>query len=92
MGINIENLSGIDRSIIDRLQKFAEVVKVPVGLENLAFGLGLRDVLEQGIFIDRLLTAIDGFSLLDLHNLYCQIHNFDRSATEILAQYPLDRV
>jgi hypothetical protein len=62
LGINIENLSGIDR-----LQQFAEVVKVPVGLENLAFGLGLRDVLEQGIFIDRLLTAIDGFLLLDLH-------------------------
>jgi len=77
---------------IERLQQLAEVVKVPVGLENLAFAFGLRDVLEQGIFIDRLLTAVDGFLLLDLHNLYCQIHNFDRSAPEILAQYPLDRV
>ena len=77
---------------IDRLQQLARVAQVPIGLENLAFAFSLPDVLEQGVFIDRLLASVDGFLLLDLHNLYCQIHNFDRSASEILARYPLDRV
>ena len=77
---------------IDRLQQLARVAQVPIGLENLAFAFGLPDVMEQGIFIDRLLASVDGFLLLDLHNLYCQIHNFNLSASEILARYPLDRV
>ena len=74
------------------MQQLAKVAKVPIGLENLAFAFGLPDVMSQGIFLDRLLAAVDGFLLLDLHNLYCQIHNFNLSALEILARYPLDRV
>jgi uncharacterized protein len=77
---------------IDRLQQLAGVAKVPIGLENLAFAFGLPDVMQQGTFIDRLLAPIDGFLLLDLHNLYCQIHNFSLSAPELLARYRLDRV
>ena len=77
---------------IERLQQLAQVAQVPIGLENLAFAFGLPDVMEQGIFIDRLLDSVNGFLLLDLHNLYCQIHNFELSASEILARYPLDRV
>lgn len=76
----------------DRIQQFAEMAQVPVGLENLAFAFGPQDVRQQGEFLDRLLEAVDGFLLLDLHNLYCQMHNFQLSATEILNLYPLERV
>lgn len=76
----------------DRLQRLADVAKVPVGLENLAFAFGLRDVCDQGRFLNDLLSPVDGFLLLDIHNLYCQIHNFSKSALDILKDYPLDRV
>lgn len=62
------------------------------GLRNLAFAFGLQDVRQQGEFLDQLLESVDGFLLLDLHNLYCQMHNFQLSATEILNLYPLARV
>lgn len=76
----------------DRIQQFADIAQVPVGLENLAFTFGLLDVRQQGEFIDQLLEPVDGFLLLDLHNLYCQMHNFQLSASEILNLYPLERV
>jgi uncharacterized protein len=75
-----------------RLQDLAETAKVPVGLENLAFAFGLQDVLEQGTFLDQLLEPVDGFLLLDLHNLYCQMYNFQQSAVDLLSRYPLARV
>jgi uncharacterized protein len=75
-----------------RLQRLAQVAQKPVGLENLAFAFGQRDVEEQGDFLERLLAPIDGFLLLDLHNLYCQIHNFQQSAADLLDSYPLGRV
>ncbi len=76
----------------ERLAQLAEVAKVPVGLENLAFAFSLRDVGEQGQFLDALLAPISGFLLLDLHNLYCQAVNFYRTLDELLANYPLHRV
>lgn len=76
----------------DRLQRFAAAVNIPVGLENLAFAFGQQDVLQQGDFIEALLEPVQGFLLLDLHNLFCQMHNFQQSAAELLARYPLDRV
>lgn len=76
----------------DRIQQFADIAQVPVGLENLAFAFGLQDVRQQGEFLDQLLDPVDGFLLLDLHNLYCQMHNFQLSATDILSFYPLERV
>jgi uncharacterized protein len=75
----------------DRLQRLA-AFGVPVGLENLAFAFGLQDVEEQGQFLEELLQPVNGFLVLDLHNLYCQIHNFGQSAEQILAHYPLHRV
>jgi uncharacterized protein len=75
-----------------RLQNLADIAKVPVGLENLAFAFGLQDVLEQGTFLDQLLEPVDGFLLLDLHNLYCQIYNVQQSAVDLLSRYPLARV
>jgi len=36
--------------------------------------------------------VVNGFIILDLHNLYCQIHNFSIEFDEITALYPLDKV
>lgn len=76
----------------ERLQRLADAARCPVGLENLAFAFGPRDVQDQGTFLDELLTPLDGFLLLDLHNIYCQCCNFDVSGEELLATYPLRRV
>ena len=76
----------------ERLKRLAEVAQVPLGLENLAFAFSRQDVLEQGDFLEQLLEPVDGFLLLDVHNLYCQICNFEISARELLALYPLHRV
>ncbi|MBD1909779.1 MULTISPECIES: DUF692 family multinuclear iron-containing protein [unclassified Leptolyngbya] len=76
----------------DRLNCLAAAAKVPIGLENLAFAFGQRDVEEQGTFLDQLLAHVQGFLVLDLHNLYCQIHNFQQSPEALLKRYPLHRV
>lgn len=76
----------------DRLQRLRDVAGAPIGLENLAFAFCLRDVLDQGRFLDDLLKPTDGFVLLDLHNLYCQAMNFDRPLNELMAGYPHKRV
>ncbi len=75
-----------------RLQDLAAVAQVPIGLENLAFAFSVNDVREQGPFLEELLAPVDGFLLLDLHNLYCQACNFGATADELLHGYPLDRV
>ena len=76
----------------ERLRQLAEIAKVPIGLENLAFAFGMRDVEAQGRFLDALLTPVDGFLLLDLHNVYCQVINFDVTFETLLGSYPLERV
>lgn len=76
----------------EMMKRFAEVTRLPVGLENLAFAFCMEDVKRQGEFIDHLLSDVDGFLLLDLHNLYCQQLNFNIPAIELLESYPLDRV
>ncbi len=76
----------------EHLKRLSDKANAPVGLENLAFAFGLQDVLQQGEFIDRLLEPVDGFLVLDLHNLYCQLHNFQQSAEQLLERYPLHRV
>ncbi|MBE85205.1 MAG: hypothetical protein CME21_21830 [Gemmatimonadetes bacterium] len=76
----------------DRLKTLSEIAGVPVGLENLAFAFGLDDVRGQGEFLDELLEPVDGFLLLDLHNLDCQLRNFDCQAEDLLSSYPLSRV
>ncbi len=76
----------------DRLARLADASGLPVGLENLATALGVRDALDQGEFLERLLSPTGGFVLLDLHNLYCQLANFDLSPDVLLASYPLARV
>jgi uncharacterized protein (UPF0276 family) len=76
----------------DRLRQLAAAAGVPIGLENLAFAFSVRDVEEQGRFLDRLLAAVAGFVVLDLHNLYCQSMNFHKPLEALLAGYPLKRV
>lgn len=76
----------------EMMKRYAEATQCPVGLENLAFAFGLEDVKRQGDFIDQLISSVDGFLLLDVHNIYCQIVNFGVSETELLNSYPLSKV
>jgi uncharacterized protein (UPF0276 family) len=76
----------------DRLQKLRERTHLPIGLENLAFAFHRQDVDDQGRFLEALLEPVDGFLLLDLHNLYCQSCNFGVSLDQLLTSYPLHRV
>lgn len=76
----------------DRLQRIYEACECPVGLENLAFSYSLDEVKKHGDFLEKLIMPINGFIILDLHNLYCQMHNFELSFEEIIEFYPLHRV
>jgi uncharacterized protein (UPF0276 family) len=76
----------------DRLARIADACQCPVGLENLAFAYSLDEVKRQGEFLAQLLAPVNGFLILDLHNLYCQLHNFAIGLEELLGLYALDRV
>ncbi|WP_276484500.1 DUF692 family multinuclear iron-containing protein [Paraflavitalea pollutisoli] len=76
----------------DRLKRIYEACACPVGLENLAFAYSIDDVQRQGSFLDELLHPINGFIILDLHNLWCQLHNFSIPYEQLIHLYPLDRV
>ena len=76
----------------EMMKRFSDAARCPVGLENLAFAFGLEDVKRQGDFINQLISHVDGFLLLDLHNIFCQLENFDVSLDNLLNSYPLDKV
>lgn len=76
----------------DRLKRIYESCHCPVGLENLAIAYSIEEVKRHGAFLEKLIEPINGFIILDLHNLYCQIHNFELSLEDLLPLYPLDRV
>lgn len=76
----------------DRLLRLQDVVEIPIGIENLAFSFSADDVREQGDFLSRLIEDIDGFLILDLHNLYCQALNFNMDIIELVNLYPLEKV
>ncbi|UPK72261.1 DUF692 family multinuclear iron-containing protein [Chitinophaga filiformis] len=76
----------------DRLKRIYHACRRPVGLENLAFSYSLDEVKRHGAFLEQLLEPVNGFIILDLHNLYCQLRNFDISFDEMIALYPLERV
>lgn len=76
----------------DRLRRIQQAAQCPVGLENLAFAYTPEEVWRQGDFLDRLLTPVNGFLILDLHNLYCQLHNFQLTFDNLIQAYPLERV
>ena len=76
----------------DRLTRIYDACRCPVGLENLAFSYTLEEVKRHGEFLKKLIEPINGFIILDLHNLYCQLHNFSISYEALIDLYPLDRV
>jgi uncharacterized protein (UPF0276 family) len=76
----------------DRLKRIFNACHCPVGLENLAFAYSLDEVRKQGAFLDQLVDPVNGFIILDLHNLYCQLHNFDIAFDDLITAYPLHRV
>lgn len=76
----------------DRLARIYDACGCPVGLENLAFSYTLDEVKDHGEFLERLVEPVNGFLILDLHNLYCQLHNFDVDFHVLISLYPLDRV
>ncbi|MDQ0781477.1 DUF692 family multinuclear iron-containing protein [Chryseobacterium sp. W4I1] len=76
----------------DRLRRLQDAAEIPVGVENLAFSFSIDDVKEQGEFLNELVEEIDGFLILDLHNIYCQACNFEVDIREIVNVYPLEKV
>ncbi|MCE7066219.1 DUF692 family multinuclear iron-containing protein [Dyadobacter sp. CY326] len=76
----------------DRLRRIQDACRCPVGLENLAFSYSIEEVKKHGDFLNQLVESVNGFIILDLHNLYCQVHNFDIAFDEIVKLYPLDKV
>lgn len=76
----------------DRLQRISQACGCPVGLENLAFAYSPEEVQVHGAFLQQLIEPINGFIILDLHNLYCQLHNFSAAYEDLIPCYPLDRV
>ena len=76
----------------DRLKRIYHACQCPVGLENLAFAYSIDEVKRHGEFLEKLIAPINGFIILDLHNLYCQLHNFGLSFEEVIHLYPLHRV
>jgi uncharacterized protein len=76
----------------DRLQRIQDACQCPVGLENLALAYSLEEVQQHGEFLGKLVEAVNGFIILDLHNLYCQLHNFGLAFEDLISRYPLDLV
>lgn len=76
----------------DRLSRIQQACQCPVGLENLAFSYSLDEVKRHGAFLEELIEPLNGFIILDLHNFYCQMHNFNISFESLIKLYPLDRV
>lgn len=76
----------------DRLKRIYDSCRCPVGLENLAFSYSLDDVKIHGQFLEQLIEPVNGFIILDLHNVYCQVNNFNIAFDDIIQLYPLHRV
>lgn len=76
----------------DRLMRLQEAVQLPVGLENLAFAFSEDEVKEQGEFLEKLISPVNGFIILDLHNVWCQSLNFKKDVVSLIKSYPLDKV
>jgi uncharacterized protein (UPF0276 family) len=75
-----------------RLRALHDAAQCPVGIENLALAFSRNEVLGHGAFLEQLAAPIGGFVVLDLHNIYCQSHNFGLDMRELIRSYPLERV
>jgi len=80
------------RTGIAALRSLQATTQTPVGLENLALALGQADVHAQGPLLSEVLDAVDGYLVLDLHNLHCQAINYAIDPLALLEHYPLSRV
>ncbi len=76
----------------DRLKRLQQLAGIPVGIENLAFAFSAEQVKEQGAFLEKLIAPIDGFLILDLHNVWCQAVNFGTDPETLIRSYPLHKV
>ncbi len=76
----------------DRIARMQDASGCAVGLENLAFSYDEKSLRNQGQFLRQILEDVNGFIILDLHNIYCQVHNFGIAFDELLSLYPLDLV
>jgi len=76
----------------DRLKRLQNVAGLNVGIENLAFAFSEKQVKEQGEFLEKLIMPINGFLILDLHNIWCQSVNFKIDALALIKSYPLNKV
>lgn len=77
---------------INNFKEIQKIVKVPVGLENLGFAFSKDDIYQQGKCLTAILDAVDGFLLLDIHNIYCHMMNFDMSFEQVCETLPIDNV
>ncbi|HYF46468.1 MAG TPA: DUF692 family protein, partial [Acidimicrobiales bacterium] len=75
-----------------QLERLADRVGAPVGVENLATALSPRDVADQGALLADLVQPVDGWLVLDLHNLWCQGVNGGVDVVDLLDGYPCDLV
>ncbi|MBA2612290.1 MAG: DUF692 family protein [Bacteroidetes bacterium] len=76
----------------DRLKRLQNISQLPIGIENLAFAFSNKQIKEQGEFLEKLLEPVNGFLILDLHNIWCQSHNFKVDALKLIKSYPLHKV
>ncbi|MDF1663654.1 MAG: DUF692 family protein [Planctomycetota bacterium] len=77
---------------VERLRKLQSFCPCPVGLENLSLVFNREQAFEHGRFLGEVLAAVDGYLVLDIHNLFCLTENFQIEPFKLLESYPLDRV
>jgi uncharacterized protein (UPF0276 family) len=75
----------------DRMKRLADAAQRPVGLEVLATALGPDDALAQGAFLDEILAPVDGFLVLDVHNVWTLATNLRLDPLALLERFPLAR-
>ncbi len=75
-----------------RFAQLAEISPCPMGLENLALALKVEDALQHHEFLEKIVAPSNGFLLLDLHNIYCQLCNFNLSPSDLFDNYPFHLV
>jgi D-arabinose 1-dehydrogenase-like Zn-dependent alcohol dehydrogenase/uncharacterized protein (UPF0276 family) len=80
------------QACVDRWKQLADLTGLAVGVENLAFAFSPEDARQQADFVAELVFRSEGFLLLDVHNLWCQLENHGMVANDLLARYPLDLV
>jgi hypothetical protein len=86
---NLPETVEVGRAALGRL---AAVCGTAVGLENLALAFGEPDVWAQGELLAAMLEPWDGYLVLDVHNLYCQVASYRVDPVALLETYPLSRV